>query len=57
MEVKIEGGEMDASFADQKLASQAVHMVVEAGGTVRELIPMRRSLEEVFIDAVGGEIQ
>ncbi|MGD9519790.1 MAG: ABC transporter ATP-binding protein [Armatimonadota bacterium] len=57
VEVKIEGGEMDASFADQKLASQAVHMVVEAGGTVRELIPMRRSLEEVFIDAVGGEIQ
>jgi len=57
MDVKVEAGELDAHFTDQKLAAQAVDLVVESGGTVRELVPLRRSLEEVFIDAVGGESQ
>ena len=56
-EVVSDSGELEASFPDQKLAAQAVSAVVEAGGTVRELAPLRRSLEEVFIAAVGGETQ
>jgi ABC-2 type transport system ATP-binding protein len=54
-EVKTWDSEIEATFADQKLAAQALDAVVAAGGTVRELSPFRRSLEEVFIDAVGGE--
>jgi ABC-2 type transport system ATP-binding protein len=54
-EVKTENGELEARFADQRLAAQAVSAVVEAGGTIRELAPFRHSLEEVFISAVGGE--
>ncbi|MCX7599928.1 MAG: ABC transporter ATP-binding protein [Armatimonadetes bacterium] len=56
-EVRTWDSEIEATFADQKLAAQALEAVVEAGGTVRELSPYRRSLEEVFIDAVGGEAQ
>jgi len=54
-EVKTWDSEIEATFADQKLAAQALDAIVAAGGTVRELSPFRRSLEEVFIDAVGGE--
>ncbi len=54
-EVTTEGAEVEAVFSDQKLAAQAVQAVVDAGGTIRELTPMRHSLEEVFITAVGGE--
>jgi len=54
-EVKTWDSEIEATFADQKLAAQALDAVVAAGGTVRELSPFRRSLEEAFIDAVGGE--
>jgi len=54
-DVRTWDSEIEATFADQKLAAQAVDAVVAAGGTVRELAPFRRSLEEVFIDAVGGE--
>jgi hypothetical protein len=57
IEVKAENNEIEASFSDQRLAAQAVSAVVDGGGTVRELAPLRRSLEEVFIDAVGGETQ
>jgi ABC-2 type transport system ATP-binding protein len=56
-EVKTWDSEIEATFADQKLAAQAVGAVVGGGGTVRELAPFRRSLEEVFIDAVGGETE
>ena len=54
-EVTEEGTEVEAIFSDQKLAAQAVQAIVDAGGTIRELTPMRHSLEEVFISAVGGE--
>ncbi len=54
-EVKAWDSEIEVTFADQKLAAQGVQMVTDAGGVVRELTPFRRSLEEVFISAVGGE--
>jgi ABC-2 type transport system ATP-binding protein len=54
-EVKAWDSEIEATFADQKLAAKAVQAVTDAGGVVRELTPFRRSLEEVFISAVGGE--
>ena len=49
------GGVFDAKFATQKEASQAVAVLDEAGALVTHLGPDRRSLEEVFIDAVKGE--
>ena len=55
LSVKAWDTEIEATFADQKLAAQAVQAVTDAGGVVRELTPFRRSLEEVFISAVGGE--
>jgi ABC-2 type transport system ATP-binding protein len=54
-DVKAWDTEIEATFSDQKLAAQAVQAVTDAGGVVRELTPFRRSLEEVFISAVGGE--
>jgi ABC-2 type transport system ATP-binding protein len=54
-EVKTWDSEIEATFADQKLAAQAVQAVTDGGGVVRELSPFRHSLEEVFISAVGGE--
>ncbi len=57
VEVKLEDGELEATFADQSLAAQGLNTIVEKGGTVRELVPLRRSLEEVFISAVEGEGQ
>lgn len=57
VEIRTEDGELEAVFADQALAAQGVSAVVEAGGTIRELSPLRRSLEEVFISAVGGSEQ
>ncbi len=53
-EVSTWDGELEAVLPDQKVAAQAVQLVTDAGGTIRELAPLRRSLEEVFIEAVGG---
>ncbi|MBC7286967.1 MAG: ABC transporter ATP-binding protein, partial [Armatimonadetes bacterium] len=54
-EVKVEEAEVELILANQNLAAQAVQAIVDSGGTIRELSPMRHSLEEVFIAAVGGE--
>lgn len=54
-DMKAWDNEIEATFHDQKAAAKAVDAIVGGGGTIRELAPFRRSLEEVFIDAVGGE--
>lgn len=49
------GGVFDAKFGTQTAATQAAAILDEAGALVTHLGPDRRSLEEVFIEAVKGE--
>lgn len=49
------GGVFDAKFGTQTAATQAAGILDEAGALVTHLGPDRRSLEEVFIEAVKGE--
>lgn len=49
------GGVFDAKFATQTAATQAAGILDEAGALVTHMGPDRRSLEEVFIEAVKGE--
>ena len=51
----LEGQALTAYFDQQAKALQAAQMVQEAGGILTFLGPRRRSLEEVFIEKVGGE--
>jgi len=54
--VQPEGEEHLVVFADDKAALAGADRLVNGGATVLHVGPQRRSLEEVFIDAVGGEI-
>jgi ABC-2 type transport system ATP-binding protein len=49
------GGLLEAKFDTQKVATQAATVLSDAGALVTHLGPDRRSLEEVFIEAVKGE--
>lgn len=49
------GGLLEAQFEDQAAATQAAVALSEGGAVVVSLGPDRRSLEEVFINAVKGE--
>lgn len=51
-----EGEEHAVIFADEKAALAGAGQLADAGATVLHVGPHRRSLEEVFIEAVGGEI-
>ncbi len=49
------GGLYEAKFDTQQLATQAATVLADNGALVVQLGPDRRSLEEVFIEAVKGE--
>ena len=49
------GGVFEAKFATQKAAAEAAAVLDEGGALVTHMGPDRRSLEEVFIEAVKGE--
>ncbi len=49
------GGLLEAKFPDQKAAVEAAQLLTNAGLTVTHIGPDRRTLEEVFIEAVKGE--
>ena len=49
------GGLLEAAFADQAAASRAVDLLTQGNALVTHMGPERRSLEEVFINAVKGE--
>ena len=51
-----EGEEYLAVFADSKAALTAAGQLGDGGAAILHVGPHQRSLEEVFIDAVGGEI-
>lgn len=51
-----EGEEHVVVFGDQRTALTRAREMADAGGTVLHVAPHRRSLEDVFIDAVGGEL-
>ena len=50
----VDGGRLSASFGDQSAALDAAQQAAAAGATIEELGVHQRTLEEVFIDAVGG---
>ena len=52
--VEQEGEEYEASFPDQQSAAAAAMTLVGRGAELLEIHPHRLSLEEVFIEAVGG---
>jgi ABC-2 type transport system ATP-binding protein len=53
----MEGKALTAYFTDQAKALQGGGLIEQSGGTITFLGPMRRSLEEVFIEKVGEESQ
>ncbi len=53
----VAGGRLVASFGDQSAALDAAQEAAAAGATIEELGVHQRTLEEVFIEAVGGEKQ
>lgn len=54
-EITHSGGLLEAQFEDQTAATAAAVALSEGGAVVISLGPDRRSLEEVFINAVKGE--
>jgi len=49
------GGAFEAKFDTQKIATQAAAVLDDHGALVTGMYPDRRSLEEVFVEAVKGE--
>jgi ABC-2 type transport system ATP-binding protein len=49
-----EGGRLTAFFGDQSAALDVAQQAAAAGATIEDLGAHQRTLEEVFIDAVGG---
>jgi ABC-2 type transport system ATP-binding protein len=52
---EMEDKQLVCYFQDQSKALAAAAIAVEAGATIEDLGARRRSLEQVFIEAVGGE--
>ncbi len=52
--VDSEGEQYMAAFHDQQSAAAAAKEMVDKGAQLVEIVPQRLTLEEVFIDAVGG---
>ena len=48
------GGQYAAAFSDQQSATAAAGEMIEKGAQLVEIAPQRLTLEEVFIEAVGG---
>lgn len=53
LELISQGEEITTLFADQRQALAAAQDITEAGGVIIELGAQKRSLEDVFIEAVG----
>jgi len=52
--VESEGEQHTAIFADQQSATAAAGQMIDKGAQLIEISPQRLTLEEVFIEAVGG---
>jgi ABC-2 type transport system ATP-binding protein len=53
--VKIDGENVDAAIADENAIPDLVEAVVDSGGRLMSLIPVRESLEDLFIRIVKTE--
>ncbi len=53
-QVDSEGEKYMAAFPDQQSATMAARDMVDKGAQLIEIVPQRLTLEEVFIEAVGG---